>query len=160
MDPTAFDTLVRSFSMADTRRQVLWRLAALLPVAGLGLMPGQDAKGRGRSHGRNRAHHPGQRKDNSKGRRKGQTGTQEDDCGGCPTGQVCCGSGQSASCCDPRSCCLSSGGDGPLTCCSRPSCCLTQDGPICCLGICEIDGSGNFRCQDGDPVAAQSARMA
>jgi hypothetical protein len=151
MDPSAFDTLVRSFATIETRRRVLARLAALLPVAGLGGLRGEDAAAWGRCHGRHRSHHPGTHKDHRKGKRKGHhkdhTGGQEDDCGGCPQDQVCCGSGQSAACCDPRSCCLPEGGGGGLSCCPRPTCCLTEDGPICCLGICEVDGSGNFVCR-------------
>jgi hypothetical protein len=77
-----------------------------------------------------------------------QTGTCQDDCGGCPTGQICCGAGQTAACCDPRSCCLAAGGGGGVMCCPRPTCCLIQSGPVCCLGICEVNGSGNFSCRE------------
>ncbi len=76
-----------------------------------------------------------------------QTGTCQDDCGGCPTGQICCGAGQTAACCDPRSCCLAAGGGGGVMCCPRPTCCLIQSGPVCCLGICELHSSGNFSCR-------------
>jgi hypothetical protein len=145
MDSSAFDTFVRSLATPGTRRRLLRRLAALVPDARIGFMPREDTEGRGRSHGRNRGHHPGKGKDSRKGQRKHDVGAHEDDCGGCPTGKVCCGAGQTAACCDPRNCCFPEGGGGGLTCCLQP-CCLIQDGPVCCLGICEIDGSGNFHC--------------
>jgi hypothetical protein len=146
MDPSAFDTLVRALTTPATRRRLLRRLAALLPVAGLGMVLKDATAARGRSHGFNRGHHPGKGKDNRKGQRNHDADAQEDDCGGCPTGKVCCGSGQTAACCDPRNCCFPEGGAGGLTCCQQP-CCLIQSGPVCCLGICEINSSGNFICR-------------
>ena len=35
MDPTAFDTLTRSFMTAGSRRRLLARLVAALPIAGV-----------------------------------------------------------------------------------------------------------------------------
>src|SRR5262245_7318923 len=51
MDPTAFDTLVRSLSTADTRRRLLGRLVAMLPVSGALLTSRHEAG----------AEHPNQR---------------------------------------------------------------------------------------------------
>lgn len=144
MDGSTFDRLTCAVSNFGSRR----RLLGLLTGVGLGGLLTQlddEAIEAKRKHGRNRGHHPGKGKDNRKGQRKREVGRMEDDCGGCPTGKVCCGSGQTAACCDPRNCCFPEGGGGGLTCCRQP-CCLIQDGPVCCLGICEINGSGNFRC--------------
>ena len=49
MDPSAFDTLVRSFATADTRRRVLARLVAALPLAGT-LAAREDGPGANAAH--------------------------------------------------------------------------------------------------------------
>lgn len=162
MDPSAFDTLVRSFAAAHTRRRVLARLVAALPLAGALVSrengPGahaahpvariqkRRAQRRKRARLRQERRHEQQTRDNGTGGNPPGPGAS-DPCGGCPTGQVCCGGGPDAACCDPRSCCLPAGGGGGLTCCPRPTCCLTQGGPVCCLGICEVNSSGNFVCR-------------
>lgn len=162
MDPTVFDWLTRSFTTAGSRRRLLPRLVAALSLPGaVGLLkdgpaakashPVQRIQNRRDQHRkgakrRQDRQHEQQTRDHGPGdNRRGPGGS--DPCGGCPTGQVCCGSGQTAACCDPRSCCLAAGGGGELMCCPRPTCCLVQDGPICCLGICEINSSGNFSCR-------------
>jgi hypothetical protein len=48
-------------------------------------------------------------------------------------------------------------------CCPRPTCCLVQGSPVCCLGLCEINSSGNFICREGaesDALAAPGSRTA
>jgi hypothetical protein len=74
MDPTAFDTLARSFSQAGTRRRVLARLTALLPVAGLGMLleEAADATRRHKRRRRRNRRRSGKHKDNRKGKRKGK----------------------------------------------------------------------------------------
>jgi hypothetical protein len=70
MDPTAFATLVRAIATAVTRRRLLGRLVALLPAAGIGMMREEGTEARGRSHGRNRGHHPGKGKDQREGHKQ------------------------------------------------------------------------------------------
>src|SRR5262245_22174608 len=88
MDPTAFATLVRSLAPPETRRRLLTRLTALLPVAGLGTML-EGAEARGRSHGRHRGHHPGKGKKNRKGKRNGGKGSRAGSCDVCNTPGDC-----------------------------------------------------------------------
>ena len=124
MDPSAFDDLSRTLVSGGTRRRLLGRLGTLLPAVGLGIVLGEDAEARGRSHGRNRGHRPGKSKDNRKGLRNGpKDAPGGDHCrGACNANEACCNNGGPAHCCPTDS----------SVCCGWSNHCCPIDGYVCC----------------------------
>jgi hypothetical protein len=150
MDPSAFDALSRTLVAGGTRRRLLGRLGTLLPAVGLGIVLGEDAEARGRSHGRNRGHRPGRRKNNRKGLRSRRKGTRgSDPCGGtCGINETCCGSGANAQCCPAES----------SICCGASHNCCPTDRAICCgsggeAHCCPTDSHYCWPNEDGDGAA-------
>ena len=175
MDSTQFDTLVKSLSGTDTRRDLLRRLAPL-PLAGLlaTLLPDESAHGQGNGAGvgggggrrqRRKARHrhdPGDDKDNRKGKRKHKKkkptctpttcAAQGKNCGsiadGCGT-QIPCGPddcGAGYSCTDNVCRCP----DGTAVC--QGVCCAV--GQVCANGQCGC-GAGTKPC-DGRCIAEET----
>jgi hypothetical protein len=154
MDPAAFDTLVRSLSTADTRRRVLGRLIALLPVTGLGLTLEKTAA-RGRSHGPSHGHHPGKGTDIAQANARPRLMTRRPTCamGVVPRGD--------SDGCKPVFCIP----DQSPFCCSNPNCtparlCNQSDvGQGCRVGDeCRTGGSRSVRPKEGDFSHCATAR--
>jgi hypothetical protein len=88
MEPVAFNTLVRLIVGVGTRRRLLARFAAHLPVAGLVALR-EETEARGRHHGHHRGHHPGKGKKNRKGKRNGGKGRRAGKCDVCTVSGKC-----------------------------------------------------------------------
>ena len=140
MDPSAFDTLARSFATSGTRLRLLTLLVALPLGGALTTSSGDEAAAQHpidrlqqRTPQRNRKQRNNLNTKNTKNTSKNGGGGGNDvgpgqDCGGCPQGHVCCGNGQ---CCptDRPVCC---GTGSTARCCPGGVCCSDLQGVTCC----------------------------
>jgi hypothetical protein len=167
MDSERFDSLVRTFSQARSRRQTLRGLAGAAGLLALGTRAAgaQECKANGKACKKNSQCCSGNCVGGTGGGSTGQSGgtcQAANECTGLADGTPCGGEGSGLRCCNgacPSPTCLSVTGTGEGACCADVADCAAK----CCTGLtaggCIGCGPG-FCCAAQDPSGGPCGRDA